>query len=124
MLENTKDLMGNKFFDYKALDNNCQFFISSVLKSNALNSEALSKFVLQDTRQLFENNPKFRKFVNSVTDTGAISNHLKQKIEEISTQPIRQSIQNELLQPVFRGLNIQNQFLKGFSIPPFQTKNI
>ena len=123
LLEKTKDLMGSKYFDYKALDNNCQFFVSSILKSNGLNSPELSHFVLQETRKLFEDNPKFRKLLNSITDTGAIANHLKQKVEEISQQPIQQTIQNELLQPVFRGLTLQNQLLKGFS-NPFQQFNI
>jgi hypothetical protein len=122
-LEKTKDLMGDKFFDYKALDNNCQFFVSSILKSNGLNRGELSTFVLQDTRKLFEDNPKFRKIVNSITDTGAITSHIKQKAEEIATQPIQTSISNELMQPIFRGLTLPNQLLKGFS-NPFQTKNI
>lgn len=121
ILEKTKDKIGDKFFDYKALDNNCQFFISSILKSTGLNTPALSHFILQDTRHLFEENPKFRKIVNSITDTGAITNKLKQKAEEISQQPISTSIQNELLQPVFRGLTLPNQLLKGFS-NPFQRK--
>jgi hypothetical protein len=123
LLEKTKDLMGDKFFDYKALDNNCQFFVSSILKSNGLNRGELSTFVLQDTRKLFEDNPKFRKIVNSITDTGAITSHIKQKAEEIATQPIQTSISNELMQPIFRGLTLPNQLLKGFS-NPFQTKNI
>ena len=117
MLENTKKKIGDKFFTYKAVDNNCQFFISSILESNGLMTNELQNFILQDTRKLFENNPKFRKFVNSITDIGAIGNNLKQKAEEISQQPLTQSVQNELLTPIYRGLTLQNQLLKGFSNP-------
>jgi hypothetical protein len=54
-------------------DNNCQYFINLVLKSNGLNTDELESFVIQDTRHLFDNNPRFRKIVNSITDVGAIA---------------------------------------------------
>ena len=117
LLERTKQMMGDKFFDYKGLDNNCQFFISNILKSNGLNNSGLSTFVLQDTRRLFDNNPKFRKIVNSITDMGSVSNRIIQKVDEISKQPVYKSIQNELVQPVFRGLTLGNLLKKGFSNP-------
>ena len=56
--------MGNKFFTYSGKDNNCQYFIDSTLKSNHLSTSENSKFILQDTRHLFENNPKLRKLSN------------------------------------------------------------
>jgi hypothetical protein len=48
LLEKTKQMMGNKFFDYQGATNNCQFFIDSILKSNGLSSSGLSNFVLQE----------------------------------------------------------------------------
>ena len=66
-------------------------------------------------------NQIFRKLVNSITDVGAVANNIAQKTEEISKQPIQTSISNELLQPIYRGLTLPNQFLKGFS-NPFQSK--
>ena len=116
LLERTKQMMGDKFFDYKGLDNNCQFFISNILKSNGLNNSGLSTFVLQDTRRLFDNNPKFRKIVNTITDTRAVSNRIIQKVDEISKQPVYKSIQNELVQPVFRGLTLGNLLKKDLQI--------
>ena len=61
MLEKARNIMGDKFYSYKGLDNNCQFFVSSILKSNGLNTDELEAFVIQDTRHLFKNN---------VTDVG------------------------------------------------------
>jgi hypothetical protein len=86
MLEKTKTNMQDKFFTYKGQDNNCQFFINSILKSNGLNTDELEKFVLQDTKHLFDNNPRFRKIVNSITDIGAVAtttiDEVKEEIEE------------------------------------------
>jgi hypothetical protein len=109
LLEKTKASMGNKFFTYKGLDNNCQFFVDSILKSNGISSQELSNFIIQDTRQLFNGNPKFRKIVNSITDIGAVGNQLVQKADEISKQPLKRTIDNELMKPLFRGLNIKNR---------------
>ena len=116
MLDKTQSRMGDKFFSYKALDNNCQFFVNSLLKANHMGSAAIDAFVVQDTRHLFQNNERFRKIVNSITDAGAVSNRAAQKAEEVATQPINQSIvenvvaplHSELLQPAFRGLTLPN----------------
>jgi hypothetical protein len=73
MLEKTKNRMLDKFFSYKGQDNNCQFFVNNMLISNNLNTDVLEKFILQDTQQLFENNPRFRKIVNTTTDIGSVA---------------------------------------------------
>ena len=41
LLEKTWKNMGGKFYTYKGQDNNCQFFINSILKSNGLNTDEL-----------------------------------------------------------------------------------
>ena len=86
LLERTRKNIGDKFYTYKGQDNNCQFFINSILKSNGLNTDELEKFVMQDTRHLFDGNPRFRKIVNSITDIGAISrtavDEIKEQIED------------------------------------------
>jgi hypothetical protein len=88
MLEKTSKNMGDKFYSYKGLDNNCQYFINSVLKSNGLNTDELETFVIQDTRHLFDNNPKFRKIVNSITDVGAVATTTIDEIKnDIETSP-------------------------------------
>lgn len=94
LLENTKSSMGDKFFSYKGQDNNCQYFINSLLVSNKINSDALETFILQDVRGLFQNDDKFRKIVNTTTDVGAVA----------STQADR--ISNELLRPISTGYNL------------------
>ena len=114
MLEKTRNLMGNKFFTYSGKDNNCQYFIDSILKSNHLSTSENSKFILQDTRHLFENNPKFRKLSNSVTDIAAINNRLN----DYGLNPFK-SFGNHLLNTVGNKLNIQNQ-MKSININPFR----
>ena len=114
MLEKTRNLMGNKFFTYSGKDNNCQYFIDSILKSNHLSTSENSKFILQDTRHLFENNPKFRKLSNSVTDIAAINNRLN----DYGLNPFK-SFGNHLLHTVGNKLNIQNQ-MKSININPFR----
>jgi hypothetical protein len=71
ILEKTKALMGDQFLSYSAFNNNCQHFISSILKSNQLGSPADYAFVKQDTESLFENSPQTRKFADTLTDLGA-----------------------------------------------------
>jgi hypothetical protein len=87
LLEKTRKNIGDKFYTYKGQDNNCQFFINSILKSNGLNTDELEKFVMQDTRYLFDNNPRFRKIVNSITDIGAVSTTVIDEIKEQIEDP-------------------------------------
>jgi hypothetical protein len=95
MLSKTKSKMGGSYFSYKGADNNCQNYIISILISNGLNTDALEKFVLQDTRQLFEGNPQFRKIVNTTTDVGAVATTAIDKIQS-----------NELLQKPSTGYSL------------------
>lgn len=122
MLEKARNIMGDKFYSYKGLDNNCQFFVSSILKSNGLNTDELEAFVIQDTRHLFNNNPKFRKIVNSITDVGAVATTTIDDIkEDIVSLPSEgdtildklknttSSYTNELFKPILK-LGFQNPF--------------
>lgn len=104
LLENTRTSMGDKFFSYKGQDNNCQYFINSILVSNKLNTDPLETFILQDVRSLFQNNEKFRKLVNTTTDVGGVA----------STGVDR--ISNELLRPVSTAYNLFSGNLKYNSI--------
>jgi hypothetical protein len=104
LLENTRTSMGDKFFSYKGQDNNCQYFINSILVSNKLNTDPLETFILQDVRSLFQNNEKFRKLVNTTTDVGGVA----------STGVDR--ISNELLRPVSTTYNLFSGKLKYNSI--------
>lgn len=118
MLARTQARMGDKFFSYKGLDNNCQYFVSSLLKANHLSTPQILDFVLQDTRHLFENNPRFRKLVNSITDTGAVSSRIRQGVQKVASQSAADTVKDvaravapgfsELAQPYFRSLTLQN----------------
>ena len=114
LLEKTKSYMGDKFFSYSGSHNNCQVFIDSILKSNGLSTIENSKFILQDTRHLFSNNPRFRKLSNSVTDIAAI----KHRVDDLGYNPLR-GLGNHLLHKVGNVLNIQGQ-MKSAYVNPFR----
>ena len=114
ILEKTRNYMGDKFFTYSGSHNNCQYFIDSILKSNHISNSEYSKFILQDTRHLFENNPKFRKLSNTVTDIAAIHN----KLTDYGYNPFK-SAGNHLLHKVSNVLNIQDQ-MKKVNLNPFR----
>lgn len=87
-LDLTKLRMGDKFYSYKGLDNNCQYFVSSFLKANNFNTLKNIEFVVQETRKLFSNNSKFRKIVNSITDIGAIAENTKDMFYSVVRKPV------------------------------------
>ena len=76
MMENTKNLMGQKFLSYGAKSNNCQDFILAILNSNNLGNEEDKTFVKQNTESLFNKLPYLRKLSNTLTTTGAKLNTL------------------------------------------------
>lgn len=117
LLEKTRNYMGNKFFTYSGSHNNCQFFIDSILKSNQLSNSENNKFIMQDTRHLFEKNERFRKLANTVTDIAAV----KSRVDDLGYNPIR-GIGNHLLNKVGNVLNIQGQMKKIYSNPFRQIK--
>ena len=72
ILEKTKAFMGDKaFFGYSARDNNCQDFLSSVLRANDMGEPNDLQFIKQDTKYLFKNLTGLRKLSNTLTDIGA-----------------------------------------------------
>ena len=77
LLSNTQKYMGNKYFTYDAIKNNCQDFILSVLKANHLNNIQTQKFVKQDNlEKLFSERTK--KIVDATTETGGRINTTQQ----------------------------------------------
>lgn len=73
LVENTRKIMGdNKFFTYNASSNNCQDFLTNMVKANIHNNQAYIQFIKQDTEFVFKNNPVFRKFANTLTSTGRV----------------------------------------------------
>ena len=100
MLDRTRNFMSpSKYYRYSGYNNNCQVFIDSILSANNINSEAAKAFVLQDTKGLFQNDDRFRKVLNSLTDIGAVYNKLTSGSELI----------NGLKMPFFYNLQTYNR---------------
>ena len=110
ILEKTKQIMRQDFFTYSGRDNNCQFFIYNILKSNHIITKENEQFVLQDTQQLFNGNPNFRKRLNTITDTGAIVNR-------VADVPSVRGLANDLLRNQYNNFTINNEMNKENSNP-------
>jgi hypothetical protein len=67
MLKNTHDMMGDRFYSY-SVTNNCQDFISAVLRSNGISNQIYLDFVKQDASNLFKGKKGLRQFANTLTD--------------------------------------------------------
>jgi len=78
VMDNTRRLMGDKFLPYSAVNNNCQDFISSILRSNNIGTSDDLNWVKQDTEQLFSNQSFLQRFTNNITDLGAKVDVLQQ----------------------------------------------
>jgi len=58
--DNTRNYMGDvNFTSYNPANNNCQVFVSSMLKANGLMTSELNKFINQDAIKIFEKMPSF-----------------------------------------------------------------
>lgn len=73
LLENTKTLMGTKFFPYDSIKNNCQDFILSIFKANHLLTQPIVDFIKQDVASLFKNFNNTKKLMNVVTNLGGVA---------------------------------------------------
>lgn len=68
-VENTIKKMGNAFFNYDGLRNNCQDFILAVLHGNGIHNSQYDSWIKQNTDEIFKSTPSFmRKVMNKVTD--------------------------------------------------------
>ncbi|MGV8131493.1 MAG: hypothetical protein ACP5N7_05340 [Candidatus Pacearchaeota archaeon] len=78
LMEKTEKLMGTfKFYQYNALENNCQDFISAVLKAAGAADADTLKFVKQDMTEILKAMPKYvGKVSQFVTDLGGKFNQL------------------------------------------------
>ena len=78
MLAKTKEVMGNNFFKYQAGNNNCQTFIYNLVKCNGLLFPDVEQFIVQKTKEIFEQKPTLRKFTNTLTDIAGRLDVIKQ----------------------------------------------
>lgn len=71
-LNTTREKMGDfKFFQYNSKTNNCQDFITGLLKSNGLGSAENFSFIKQDTEKLFQELPGWASVASQgLTDLG------------------------------------------------------
>lgn len=76
LLEGAKKIQGDNFFKYSAYDNNCQDFVTALLKGSNIGTEQDFNFIKQDTKQLFENYGYMRKIADTVTNVGAKINEV------------------------------------------------
>ena len=113
MLDKTKKKMGDKFFSYKAQDNNCQYFAQSFLAANNLSSSETKEFIMQDVSFLFDQDVKFRKLVNSITGIGKEISESKVIADVIKKVPVLKEVRHGLkkvghglkkVEPVFNAL--------------------
>jgi len=65
---------GYKFYEYNYKDNNCQIFVSRLLKGSDLLTDDLQKFIMQDVSDLLGN--KAGKVANFVTDVAGVVNKI------------------------------------------------
>lgn len=74
MLNQTLGYMGtDAYFRYDGQNNNCQVYLRSILRANEISNPQAEAFIMQDTRQIFDNLPGYvRDTARTVTDLGAL----------------------------------------------------
>ena len=78
LIDTTQKYMGVNFLPYDPANQNCQDFISSVLRANNISTPDLLSFVKQDTSEIFKQNPNLAKISRKLTDIGAAINVVQQ----------------------------------------------
>lgn len=74
LLSNAKQIMGENFYYYSAFHNNCQDFISAILKGSGLMTPPLEAFVKQPIDDLVKNIPITDRIARGITDLGGVFN--------------------------------------------------
>lgn len=70
LIENTKQQMGATFYPYNAIDNNCQVFVTSILRANRLLVPITNQFINQDVKQIFNTSPVLKRIIDYVIYIG------------------------------------------------------
>jgi len=75
MLDNTKQLMGNMYGSYDAVNNNCGIFLDNILRANGLSNNNTTEFLNQPTDEVFKSFPKISEIIVKLgTTLGAVAN--------------------------------------------------
>ncbi len=82
LIENTKKIQGNDFYNYDAYTNNCQKFVMNILEgSNIKITETYKDFITQDLTSLIKTTPWIIKKISDAFI--AIGGHLRKIKEDI-----------------------------------------
>jgi len=84
MMERTRQRVGDRdFYTYDVLQNNCQSFISNLLRTLGLYNQSAQGFVFQNIAGLREELPSYTKYLaRGLTDVGAFFNTAYQKTKD------------------------------------------
>jgi hypothetical protein len=74
ILNNAKQIMGDRFYYYSAFHNNCQDFVSALLNGSGLLSPEIEAFVKQPVEELVKSIPITDRIARGITDLGGIVN--------------------------------------------------
>lgn len=82
LLDTTVKQVGTRFFRYSAFDNNCQEFVTQVLRANGLLTPGASAFINQPVDQLVKELPGFiPRAAQLLTDVGGVADSLSQQFK-------------------------------------------
>jgi len=77
MMNNAANKVGDEFFKYHTVSNNCQLFLNSILNHNGLNNNQLKSFIMQDAASLMKNHPLLTKISKTATDIAALFHRIR-----------------------------------------------
>jgi len=123
LIENTRNLMKEKFIPYTASNNNCQNFILNVIRANNMSNPELEAFIKQDTAMIFKD-PNFKKFsdgitglgekIDILTQGGKLKFHLSKRSNELTNHDIDMLMHSRGIKN-YHGCFIKNQLPKRLS---------
>ena len=59
MMKKTQEDVGESFFKYDHVDNNCQYFVMNILKSNGLLTTEANNFIMQNIVEVLKTSPTY-----------------------------------------------------------------
>jgi hypothetical protein len=126
MMENTRIQMRNKFFAYDARSNNCQDFVTAILRTNFFSTPPeVFAFVKQDAEKIFNSMPAFvSKFAKAVTDIAGRADVLIQGagMESVKNKPLWENIKQELRQKHVTQGKRWNAYLSGLLVQEYKRR--
>lgn len=76
LLQNAKNRMGSQYFQYDAMNNNCQDYILNILQANGIGNQTDYQWIKQDTDILFKGMPVLKKVSHGLTELAERGNIL------------------------------------------------